>query len=173
MIKLVFRHCRNWNFTGFFQKREKVIVDLNDQILPKDLVEIEKDSWLSNKSLNNLLHNSSETNIPHKQGKHLLPSSSFFIKPNAENCLRKVQPTQTGSWYLALEVQVSCCVFFVLFDWMPSQRKEVGIPLGIFMSRNRTNVPTSLGQVNPNTAAAGNQTWCLAQHQGATWTQAD
>ena len=32
---------------------------------------------------------------------------------------------------------------------------EVGIPLGILLtSGNRKNIPTSLGQVNPNTAAA-------------------
>ena len=62
----------------------------------------------------------------------------------------------------------------VLFEWTPSRRKEVGIPLAISLtSGNRTNVPTSLGRVNPNIAAAGNRTWRLAQHQAATRTQAD
>ena len=50
-------------------------------------------------------------------------------------------------------------VCFVLFEWTPTQRKEVGIPLGILPHiQDITNIPTSLGQVNPNTAAAGNQT---------------
>ena len=41
------------------------------------------------------------------------------------------------------------------------------------MSGNRTNVPTSLGRVNPNTAAAEIRTRRLARHQAATRTQAD
>ena len=40
-------------------------------------------------------------------------------------------------------------------------------------SGNRTNIPTSLGRVNPNTAVAEIQTRHLAQHQAATRTQAD
>ena len=38
---------------------------------------------------------------------------------------------------------------------------------------NRTNVPTSLGQLNPNTTATRNRTRRLAQHQAATWTHTD
>ena len=41
------------------------------------------------------------------------------------------------------------------------------------MSRERANIPTSLGQVNPNTAAAEIRTRRLAHHQAATQTQAD
>ena len=40
-------------------------------------------------------------------------------------------------------------------------------------SRNRKNVPTSLGRVIPNAAAVGNQTRRLASHQAAMQTQAD
>ena len=62
-------------------------------------------------------------------------------------------------------------VFVCLFEWTPSQWKEVGIPLGILP--DRTNVPTFLGRVNPNTTAARNRTQRLARHQAATRTQAD
>ena len=62
---------------------------------------------------------------------------------------------------------------FVLFEWTPSRRKEVCIPFGILPHGNKTNIPTSLGRVNTNTAAAGDRIRCLAQHQAATQTQAD
>ena len=50
-----------------------------------------------------------------------------------------------------------------------------GYPIRDFASRPGTeqNATTSLGQVNPNTAADGNQTHRLAWHQAATWTLAD
>ena len=57
---------------------------------------------------------------------------------------------------------------------MPSQRKEMGIPLGILPHvQKQKNIPTSLGRINPNTLAAGNQTQRLAWHQATTRTQAD
>ena len=58
---------------------------------------------------------------------------------------------------------------FVLFEWMPSRRKEVGIPIGILPHVREQDKRSYF----PNTKATGNQTWCLAQHQAATWTQAD
>ena len=38
---------------------------------------------------------------------------------------------------------------------------------------NKKNIPTSIGEVNINTAAAGNQTQYLVQHQAATQISAD
>ena len=65
------------------------------------------------------------------------------------------------------------CVF-VFFEWMPSQRKEVGIPLGILPHVQEQNKQiNSLGQVNPNFAATGNRTQRLARHQAAMRTQTD
>ena len=53
-------------------------------------------------------------------------------------------------------------------------RKESGYPIKDFASRLETEkLPSSLGWVNPNTAAAGNRTRRLARHQAATRTQAD
>ena len=66
-------------------------------------------------------------------------------------------------------VSPSVKICFVLFEWTPFGRKEEGIPT----SGNRTNLPTSLGWVNPNTAVARNRIRRLAQHQAAAWTQAD
>ena len=61
-------------------------------------------------------------------------------------------------------------VCFVCMDAFP--KKGSGYPIRDFASRpgNRTNVPTSLGRVNPNTAADGDRTRRLAQHQAATRT---
>ena len=60
--------------------------------------------------------------------------------------------------------------------WMDIFLKEgSGYLIRDFASHPGTeqNVPTSLVWVNPNTAAAGNRTRRLAQHQAATRTQAD
>ena len=72
-------------------------------------------------------------------------------------------------------IQLCCGPSLVcLFVWMPSRRKEVGIPLGILPHvREQNKHSTSLGQVNPNTAAAEIRTRRLARHQAAAQTQAD
>ena len=62
---------------------------------------------------------------------------------------------------------------FCLHGHLPEGRKWVSHRGFCLTSGNRTLVPTSLGRVNPNTAAAGNRTRRLAQHQAATRTQAD
>ena len=61
----------------------------------------------------------------------------------------------------------TCVLFvFVLFEWTPSQRKEVGIPLGILPhvreQNKRSYFPRPGQSLNPNTAAAGDQTQRLA-----------
>ena len=62
---------------------------------------------------------------------------------------------------------------FALNGHLPNRRKWISHKGFCLTSGKHTNVPTSLGQVNPNTAAAGNRTRRLAQHQAATRTQAD
>ena len=61
--------------------------------------------------------------------------------------------------------------YFLLFEWTPSLRKEVGIPLGIlpqFWERPNNATSLELEQVNRITAAAGNRTQRLARHQAPT-----
>ena len=55
-------------------------------------------------------------------------------------------------------------VLFYLNGHLPKERKWVSHQGFCLTSGNRTKVPTSLGQVNPNTAAAGDRTRRLAQH---------
>ena len=64
-------------------------------------------------------------------------------------------------------------VLFCLYGRLPEGRKWVSHKGFCLTSGNRTNVPTSLGRVNPNTAAAEIRTRRLARHQAATRTQAD
>ena len=64
-------------------------------------------------------------------------------------------------------------VLFCLNECLPEERKWVSHQVFCLMYWNRTNVPTSLGRVNPNTAAAGYQTRHLALHQAAKRTQSD
>ena len=66
-----------------------------------------------------------------------------------------------------------CFVLFCLYGRLPEGRKWVSHKGFCLTSGNRTNVPTSLGRVNPNTAAAEIRTRRLACHQAATQTQAD
>ena len=51
---------------------------------------------------------------------------------------------------------------------LPKWRKWVSHYGFCLTSGNRTKVPTSLGRVNPNTAATGNRTRCMARHQAAS-----
>ena len=53
-------------------------------------------------------------------------------------------------------------VLFCLYGRLPEGRKWVSLKGFCLTSGNRTNIPTSLGRVNPNTVAAGNRTWHLA-----------
>ena len=70
--------------------------------------------------------------------------------------------------------QTLCFVcLFCLNGRLPEGRKWVSHKGFCLTSGNRTNVPTSLGRVNPNTAAAEIRTRRLARHQAATRTQAD
>ena len=63
---------------------------------------------------------------------------------------------------------------FCLNGRLPEGRKWVSHKGFCLTSGNRTNVSTSLGRVNPNTAATGYRTRRLAQHQAACMrTQAD
>ena len=64
-------------------------------------------------------------------------------------------------------------MFVCLYGRRPKGRKWVSYKGFCLTSGNRTNVPTSLGRVNPNTAAAEIRTRRLARHQAATRTQAD
>ena len=67
---------------------------------------------------------------------------------------------------------IHCFVCFCL-NGSPPGGKKVGIQTGILPhALEQKNFPTSLGQVNHNTTAAGNQTQHLAWYQAAT-TQAD
>ena len=63
--------------------------------------------------------------------------------------------------------------FLCFYGCFPEGRKWVSHKGFCLTSGNRTNVPTSLGRVNPNTAAAEIRTRRLACHQAATRTQAD
>ena len=65
------------------------------------------------------------------------------------------------------------CLFVYLNGRLPKGRRWVSHKGICLTSGNRTNVPTSLGRVNPNTAAAEIRTRRLARHQAATRTQAD
>ena len=60
-----------------------------------------------------------------------------------------------------------------MYGRLPEGRKWVSHKGFCLTSGNRTNVPTSLGRVNPNTAAAEIRTRRLAHHQAATRTQVD
>ena len=64
-------------------------------------------------------------------------------------------------------------LFVCLNGPLPKWRKWVSHYGFCLTSGNRTNVLSSLGQVNPNTVAIRNQTRCLAQHQAAKRIQAD
>ena len=66
-----------------------------------------------------------------------------------------------------------CFVLFCLNGCLLVGRKWVSHKEFCLASRDRTNIPTSLGQVYPNTTAAEIQTRRLACHQAATRTQAD
>ena len=60
-----------------------------------------------------------------------------------------------------IQDQTTILFCYVLFELTPSQRKEVGIPLGILPHVQEQN-KRSWFRVNANTAATRNQTWCLA-----------
>ena len=90
-------------------------------------------------------------------------------------CLTFSELNQCIESTLNLNFNHICFLFFCfcLNGSLPIGRKWVSYQGLILQSRIRTNVPTSLGQVNPNTMAAGNPSWHVALHQVATWTQAD
>ena len=58
-------------------------------------------------------------------------------------------------------------------DTFPKEGNGYPIKDSVSHLETEKKIPTSLGQANPNTAAAGYRTWRLAQHQAATRTQAD
>ena len=75
--------------------------------------------------------------------------------------------------YTLFRIDQLLFLIFFLFCLNGRLPEGSGYPITDFASRPGTEQTSSLGRVNPNTAAAGNQTQHLALHQASMSAQAD